>query len=256
MRRACLVSDQLKILILIGAHLIFSNPRSPTHLFLQSLNNWPHFNSHATMIEATSTSTSGTTDIDTWRTSAAKATKLCDALKQKTNGGNSNVAERLESVAHDVATVQQRLLAKEDTILNGGKYADAIERYRNAKDRLDSLQTEHTTLSSMVADETQELTDLITRLDATKKSIKDKGRRMTDTTPLIRIKTAIQTVREEMREMDVRIGILSHLLLQSQLAVAQSNRRMQQLQSGMAGHYDAIDGGGSDEEDDSDNDDF
>lgn len=219
------------------------------------------------MIEATSSSTTTptsatTTDIDTWRTSTAKAIKLCDALKeQTTSGGESNVEQRLESVAHNVAAVQQRLLAKEDTILNGGKYADAIEEYRNAKDRLDSLQTERTTLSSMVADETQELTDLTARLDATKKSIKDKGRRMTDTTPLIRIKSAIQTVREEMRDMDVRIGILSHLLLQSQLAVVQRNRRMQQKQQqhqggGLAGHYDGIDDSGSDEEDDSDNDDF
>ena len=218
------------------------------------------------MIEATSTSTptpnstATKTDIDTWRTSTAKAIKLCDALKEQTTGGEGNVVERLESVAHDVAGVQQRLLAKEDTILNGGKYADAIEQYRTAKDRLDSLQTEHTTLSSMVADETQEFQELTARLDATKKSIKDKGRRMTDTTPLIRIKTAIQTVREEMRDMDVRIGILSHLLLQSQLAVAQRNRRMQQKQQhqggGLGDQFDGIDGSGSDEEDESDNDDF
>ena len=214
------------------------------------------------MIETTSTSTGTTPPTSTWRTSTAKAIELCDALKQQTTGGESNVEQRLESVAHDVAAVQQRLLAKEDTILNGGKYADAIEQYRNAKDRLDSLQTEDTTLSSMVADETQELMDLTARLDATKKSIKDKGRRMTDTTPLIRIKTAIQTVREEMRDMDVRIGILSHLLLQSQLAVAQRNRRMQQKQQqqggGLAGHYNGIDDidGGSDETDDSDDDDF
>ena len=216
------------------------------------------------MIEAASTTTptsTGTTPpTSTWRTSTAKAIELCDALKQQTTGGESNVEQRLESVAHDVAAVQQRLLAKEGTVLNGGKYADAIEQYRNAKDRLDSLQTDHTTLSSMVADETQELTDLTARLDATKKSIKDKGRRMTDTTPLIRIKTAIQTVREEMRDMDVRIGILSHLLLQSQLAVAQRNRRMQQKQQhqggGLVDQFDGIDGSGSDEEDESDNDDF
>ena len=213
------------------------------------------------MIEATSTSTP-TTDINTWRTSTAtcKAIKLCDALKQQTTGGESNVVKRLESVAHDVAAVQQRLLAKEDTILNGGKYADAIEQYRTAKDSLDSLQTEHTTLSSMVAEETQEFQELTARLDATKKSIKDKGRRMTDTTPLIRIKSAIQTVREEMRDMDVRIGILGHLLLQSQLSVAQRNRRMQQKQQhqggGLADQFDGIDGSGSDEEDESDNDDF
>ena len=213
------------------------------------------------MIETTSTSTGTTPPTSTWRTSTAKAIELCDALKQQTTDGESNVEQRLESVAHDVAEVQQRLVAKEDTILNGGKYADAIEQYRNAKDRLDSLQTDHTTLSSMVADETQELMDLTARLDATKKSIKDKGRRMTDTTPLIRIKTAIQTVREEMRDMDVRIGILSHLLLQSQLAVAQRNRRMQQKQQqqggGLAGHYNGIDDidGGSDETDDSDNND-
>ena len=199
-----------------------------------------------------------------WRTSAAKATKLCDALKQQTTGSN-NVEQRLHSVAHDIAAVQQRLLDKEDTILNGGKYAAAIDQYRNARDRLNSLRTEHTTLSSTVADQTSELTDLTTRLDATKRSVKDKGRRMTDTTPLIRIKTAIQTVREEMHEMDVRIGILSHLLLQSQMGLAQRNTRKMQHEEqyqhhhGLTGHYDGIDttsGSDDDDENDEDSDDF
>ncbi len=183
---------------------------------------------------------------------SAQAIKLqCDALERTT--ATTNVEERLHSVARDIATVQQRLLAKEDAVLNapGGKYAESLRQYRDATDRLESLRTQHADLSSTVGRQNEELADLTDRLHATKKSTKDKGRRMTDTTPLIRIKTAIQTVREEMQDMDVRIGILGHLLLQSQLAMAKRNKkRLLQQQRGdglSSGHYDDMDS--EDEED-------
>jgi len=176
----------------------------------------------------------------------AQAIKLqCDALEDTT--ATTNVEERLQNVARDIATVQQRLLAKEDAVLNdpGGKYAESLRQYRDATDRLESLRTQHADLSSTVGRQNEELADLTGRLHATKKSTKDKGRRMTDTTPLIRIKTAIQTVREEMQDMDVRIGVLGHLLLQSQLAMAKRNKkRLQQQQRGGGlggGHYDDLD---------------
>ena len=178
----------------------------------------------------------------------AQAIKLqCDALDHTT--ATTNVEERLQNVARDIATVQQRLLAKEDAVLNdpGGKYAESLRQYRDATDRLESLRTQHADLSPTVGRQNEELADLTDRLHATKKSTKDKGRRMTDTTPLIRIKTAIQTVREEMQDMDVRIGILGHLLLQSQLAMAKRNKkRLQQQQRGGGlggGHYDDLDSG-------------
>ena len=196
---------------------------------------------------STSTSTSTT----------AQAIKLqCDALERTTAA--TNVEERLHSVARDIATVQQRLLAKEDAVLNnpGGRYADSLRQYRDATDRLESLRTQHADLSSTVERQNEELADLTDRLHATKKSTRDKGRRMTDTTPLIRIKTAIQTVREEMQDMGVRIGILGHLLLQSQLAMAKRNKKrlLQQQRGGglgSGGHYDDMD---SEDEEDFDDD--
>ena len=149
-------------------------------------------------------------------------------------------------------------MAKEDAVLNapGGKYVESLRQYRDATDRLESLRTQHADLSPTVGRQNEELADLTDRLHATKKSTKDKGRRMTDTTPLIRIKTAIQTVREEMQDMDVRIGILGHLLLRSQLAMAKRNKkRLQQQQRGGGlggGHYDDLDS--EEEEEDFDDD--
>jgi chromosome segregation ATPase len=185
---------------------------------------------------------------------ATNATKLCDALGNLTTPPN-NVEERLRSVAREVSAVQRRLQDKEDALLNGGKYADAIRRHRDARDKLDSLRTEHTALAPEVARQTEELAELTDRLGATKKSIKEKGRRMTDATPLVRIKTATQAVRGEIQDMDARIGILAHLLLQSQLAVAQRTRKLQHQQHQQGDcHYDGIDSD-SDSDDDGELDD-
>ena len=45
-----------------------------------------------------------------------------------------------------------------------------------------------------------------------KKKIKDKGKSMTDVSPLVDIRAAIATLREENQGLDIRLGLLYHEL--------------------------------------------
>lgn len=54
----------------------------------------------------------------------------------------------------------------------------------------------------------------------------EKGQNISDSTPVMRIKNAIKKLNEELHDMEVRIGVVSHTLLQLSL----KNRREMQTQ--------------------------
>ena len=137
-----------------------------------------------------------------WRGHVGRAKKLCDAASNLSNP----IEDQLQHVAKDVASVQDRIKAKE-TSLNA-KYGDTIGLSKEAKDRLVLLEAELSDLTLRVESQTQELAQVTARLDTTKKTIKMKGKGMTDMSPLIQIKTNLQSTRAEIKNFDIRIGVM------------------------------------------------
>lgn len=58
-----------------------------------------------------------------------------------------------------------------------------------------------------------ELTDVNVRLDVTSKKIDDTGKTFSDNTPLQNIKKSITTVKNDIKSIDIRIGVVSNTLL-------------------------------------------
>ena len=52
-------------------------------------------------------------------------------------------------------------------------------------------------------------------LETVKARMDERGNSMTDTSPLIKIKNAIQTVQSELTELSVRIGVVEHDLMKT-----------------------------------------
>jgi estrogen-related receptor beta like 1 len=52
------------------------------------------------------------------------------------------------------------------------------------------------------------LAQITAALNTTKKTIKEKGKSMTDMSPLVEIKTTLQSVRAEIKDLDIRIGVM------------------------------------------------
>jgi hypothetical protein len=63
-----------------------------------------------------------------------------------------------------------------------------------------------------------EITSLSKKLHSVKSKVDEKGNMMTDTSPLIRIKTTLRGIKAEIRDYDLQIGILEHNLVQRRLA--------------------------------------
>ena len=54
--------------------------------------------------------------------------------------------------------------------------------------------------------------------------MESKSSSVTDATPLVDIRTAIQRLRNENKEMDIRIGVLDYELIQARMAEAKGSQ--------------------------------
>lgn len=60
---------------------------------------------------------------------------------------------------------------------------------------------------------TNELSEITEKLDDLKESFESKDSGLHDTSPLVKIKAALQQVKAEIHSFDMRIGVVSHSLL-------------------------------------------
>jgi hypothetical protein len=54
-------------------------------------------------------------------------------------------------------------------------------------------------------------------LEEVKQNIEEKGNSVTDTSPLIKVKAALSSIRSECRSLDLQIGVVSHAVLQARI---------------------------------------
>lgn len=89
--------------------------------------------------------------------------------------------------------------------------------YRAHSDRLREIQTSFTTVSKNVGDMENELSEINDRLSQVEKKIEDTGKSFSDNSPLQKIKKAIAQVKNDIKSIDIRIGVVSNTLLQLKL---------------------------------------
>ena len=89
--------------------------------------------------------------------------------------------------------------------------------YRAHTDQLREIQTNFTTVSKNVENLDTELQEINERLDNISKKIDDTGKQFSDNTPLQNIKKAISSVKNDIKAIDIRIGVVSNTLLQLKL---------------------------------------
>jgi estrogen-related receptor beta like 1 len=82
---------------------------------------------------------------------------------------------------------------------------------------LKEIQDAFTSTSKNVEELEGELTDINSRLDGVSKKIDDTGKTFSDNTPLQNIKKSITTVKNDIKSIDIRIGVVSNTLLQLKL---------------------------------------
>eukprot|EP00939_MAST-03C_sp_MAST-3C-sp1_P003199 g3199.t1 len=160
------------------------------------------------------------------------------------------VQTALKSIGDSIKLTVERIASKEKYI--NSKFDSMQYQFRELQQKYDESQRRHQTTQESVRDLSETLSTVSARLDELKELQESKGSSMTDTGPLIRMKKALKKLQSEMKEMEIRIGVLSHTLMQA---------KMEEKGEEMADDDDIDDGARSgiikrrDDDDDDDDDD-
>lgn len=101
--------------------------------------------------------------------------------------------------------------------------------YRAHSEQLTEIQTSFTTVGKNVEDLETELTEVNDRLGNVTRKIDDTGKSFSDTKPLQNIKKSITNVKNDIKSIDIRIGVVSNTLLQLKL-----KERSKEIEDGKA----------------------
>lgn len=80
-------------------------------------------------------------------------------------------------------------------------------------EQLKEATAAHTAHSTAVAAATSKLSAITEELDELKDAMNDRGSQMSEASPLVSIKQALQQIKSEIKTFDLRIGVVSHSLL-------------------------------------------
>jgi estrogen-related receptor beta like 1 len=85
------------------------------------------------------------------------------------------------------------------------------------KHKLEELEKKGAASHNTVAKYTNELVEITEKLDELKESYESKDVGIHDTSPLIKIKTALQQIKSDIYNFDMRIGVVSNTLLAARI---------------------------------------
>ncbi|KAG2484902.1 hypothetical protein HYH03_016288 [Edaphochlamys debaryana] len=136
--------------------------------------------------------------------------------------------QSLERLRTDLNGTLEKLQTREKYL--NEQFETLLQQYRAARTTLTDVQETYNRKTEAVADRNQELHRIAEQLDEVKALMDEKGSNIADATPVARIKTAIKQLGKELHDMEVRIGVVSHTLLQLSLR----NKRLMQAQAALS----------------------
>lgn len=86
------------------------------------------------------------------------------------------------------------------------------------KHKLEEYEKSSSSAHEIVSRLTNELAEVGEKLDDLKESFESRDSGIHDTSPLVRIKAALQQIKEEIHAFDMRIGVVSHSLLAARVS--------------------------------------
>ncbi|XP_076250955.1 intraflagellar transport protein 57 homolog [Rhynchophorus ferrugineus] len=134
----------------------------------------------------------------------------------------TSINESLAPTKMQLEKLYKEVSSTVDKIGNREKYLNreldgVLDTYRALQDQLSKIKEKYKSISSGVAERNRELNKLNDRVETIKQQMEARGNSMTDGTPLVNIKKSVSKIKAEIIDMDVRIGVLDCLLLQTKI---------------------------------------
>ncbi|KFM73218.1 Intraflagellar transport protein 57-like protein, partial [Stegodyphus mimosarum] len=133
-----------------------------------------------------------------------------------------NIEETLTTTRQQLDKLHLEISRSLEKIGSREKYLNSqleqlILEYRTAQDQLAQVREQYKSVSGGVTERSRTLSQITEELDQVKQEMEERGSNMTDGKPLVNIRKALSKLKVELSQMDVRIGVASHTLLQAKL---------------------------------------
>jgi estrogen-related receptor beta like 1 len=154
-------------------------------------------------------------DIKEWRTHIEQAKKYAE----KTQQCLPNVKIRLEKLSDDVSNALDRISKKELVINKNFNYL--LGDYKAQAESNKELRANYNQLNESVQKQQQQLIEIKEKLEELQSKMNEQGSTMTDISPVMKIKKAIHTMKADINNLDIRIGVVSNTLLHLKMKATQ-----------------------------------
>ncbi|CAD7972984.1 unnamed protein product [Amoebophrya sp. A120] len=133
----------------------------------------------------------------------------------------------LENLHKELHSLSERMRNKE-AFINSQFDHRALE-FRNRQEELTQVTRQYNELNEGVMNLQIELKGVTEELDEVKGRMESLSTTVTDTAPIVKIKDAFQKLRAETRQIEVKIGVVGHTLMQAKLRQKKSDGQGMQL---------------------------
>lgn len=143
--------------------------------------------------------------------------------KTEISGCYKETKVHLDRLHDDIARTLEKIGSREKYLNN--QLEHLLSDYRATQDRLAETKERYKQASGGITERARALAEITDELERIKMEMEERGSSMTDGTPLSRIKQAIQRLKSDIQQMDIRIGVLQHILLQAKLKAKTDSQR-------------------------------
>jgi estrogen-related receptor beta like 1 len=122
---------------------------------------------------------------------------------------------QLEKLSKELGSALGRIRDKENFI--NTQFDQRALDYRHQQEELTQVQGNYTQLNEVVMNLQIEMKNVNEELEVVKNEMEDRSSTVTDTAPIVKMKDAFKKLRADTRQLEVRIGVVSHTLMQAKL---------------------------------------
>ncbi|KAJ3408065.1 putative enoyl CoA hydratase [Chytridiales sp. JEL 0842] len=122
---------------------------------------------------------------------------------------------QLQKLHSEIEKTLEKISSREKYI--NTQFESQIEEQRALQDQLSEVRQKYNVANNNVTELSNELGRISEELDGVKSRMDDIGNGMTDSQPLVNIKKGITRLKADIKQMDLRIGVIENTLLQAKL---------------------------------------
>lgn len=144
---------------------------------------------------------------------------------------------QLDKLSKELSGALERIKSKEAFI--NTQFDHRALDYRQQQEELNTVQSSYTELNEVVMNLQIELNNVQDELTVCTTEMEERSSTVTDTAPIVKMKDAFKRLRTDTRQLEVRIGVVSHTLMQAKLRQRPQEDRKHGLYNGNPGDNDS-----------------